>query len=90
LEVLELELFGNKICCQFSQYPEHIPSHDITRNLVPIFVYSMKPPHHQNNGQAIKKCHKRTITSLGGGVELIGGVGRGNRWLGSCIQVFSL
>jgi hypothetical protein len=41
----------------------------------------MKPPHHQNNRKTIKKYHKITITSLGGGVELIGGVGRTNRWL---------
>jgi hypothetical protein len=69
------------MCCQFSQYPKHIPSHGITQNLVPRFIYSMKPPYHQNNGQVIFKYHKRTIASLGGGVELIGRVGRGNRWL---------
>jgi hypothetical protein len=53
----------------------------ISLTTLPRFVYSMKPPHHQNNEQAIKKYHKRTIASLGGGVELIGAVGRGNRWL---------
>ncbi len=69
LEIPELELFGNKMCCQFSQYFKHIPSHDIIHNLVPRFVYSMKPPHHQNNGQTIKKYHKRTIVTKNEGAN---------------------
>jgi hypothetical protein len=89
LEGLELELFGNKKCCQFSQYPKHIPSHGITHNLVPRFVYSMKPPHHQNNGQAIKNI-RELLQAWVVGLNSLVQWEEGIDGLSSCIQVFSL